>query len=303
MALNFHQLHIFHTVAERGSFSAAAQALYMTQPAVTMQVQALEEYCGTKLFMRSTKKIELTEAVTVLLPYAKKCIALFREADVAMASYTSSLKGKLLLGASLTVAETMLPRWLGPFGKQFPDIHISMKVMNTTQLIEEIETHHLNFAIIEAPITHPNMVIESVMEDELKLILPANHPLSAYEDITFEQLLPYPFILREQGSGTRQVIEEKLIEHNYNISDLKIMMELGSTGAIKAAVEAGLGISILSSASVKHEQALGLMKCVSLKDMFFKRQFYSVYLSSSLLPLSAISFLKFLRESDLNQWN
>jgi len=302
MALNFHQLHIFHTVAERGSFSAAAQALYMTQPAVTMQVQSLEEYFGTKLLMRSTKKIELTEAGKVLMPFAKSSIDLIKDTDLAMSSFTERLKGRLLLGASLTIGESILPRWLGPFGKEYPDIGISMKVMNTTHLIEEIESHQLNFAIIEAPIDHPDMQIEAVMEDELLLVIPTSHPLAKLTEPTLQDVIQYPFILREQGSGTRKVMEEKLIAHQIDPLQLKIVMELGSTGAIKSAVEAGLGISFLSVSSVKHEVALGLIKVVRIKGITFKRQFYSIYLKSSLLPISAVTFLEFLRERDLNQW-
>lgn len=302
MPLNFHQLHIFHTVAERGSFSAAAQTLYMTQPAVTMQVQSLEEYFGTKLFMRSTKKIELTEAGKVLLPYAKKSIDLIRNADTVMSSFTKQLKGRLLLGASLTIGESILPRWLGPFGKEFPHIGISMKVMNTTHLIEEIENHQLNFAIIEAPISHVDMHIEAVMEDELILVVPSDHSLTKLQELKLEDVIKYPFVLREQGSGTRQVMEDKLIENGFDPMQLQIVMELGSTGAIKSAVEAGLGISFLSLSSVKHEVALGLIKTLPIVGVTFKRQFYSVYLKSSLLPISAVTFLNFLRERDLSQW-
>lgn len=302
MPLNFHQLHIFHTVAERGSFSAAAQTLYMTQPAVTMQVQSLEEYFGTKLFMRSTKKIELTEAGKVLLPYAKKSIDLIRDTDMVMTSFTKELKGRLMLGASLTIGESILPRWLGPFGKEFPNIGISMKVMNTAHLIEEIETHQLNFAIIEAPIQHPDMHIEAVMEDELVLVVPSDHPLTKLKELELGDVLQYPFILREKGSGTRQVMEDKLIENGYDPLQLKIVMELGSTGAIKSAVEAGLGISFLSVSSVKHEVALGLVKTLPIQHITFKRKFYSIYLKSSLLPISAVTFLNFLRERDLSQW-
>jgi len=303
MPLNFHQLHIFHTVADRGSFSAAAQALYMTQPAVTMQVQSLEEYFGTKLFMRSTKKIELTEAGKVLLPYAKRSIDLIRDTDQAMTSFTQQQKGRLLLGASLTIGESILPRWLGPFGKEYPNIGISMKVMNTTHLIEEIETHQLNFAIIEAPIQHHDMHIEAVMEDELVLVVPADHPLTKLSTpLSLENVLKYPFILREQGSGTRQVMEDKLIENGYDPQQLQIVMELGSTGAIKSAVEAGLGISFLSVSSVKHEAALGLISVLSIDNVTFKRKFYAVYLKSALLPMSAVTFMNFLRERDLRQW-
>lgn len=294
--MNFHQLHIFHTVAERGSFSSAAQVLHMTQPAVTMQVQALEEYFGTKLLNRSTKKIELSEAGKALFPYAQKSIEIAREADVAMSSFAHMLQGRLQLGASLTIGEYVLPRLLGPFGQQYPQINIMMKVMNTTQLIEEICKHQLSFGLIEAPIQHPDMVIDAVMQDELKLIVPAAHPLAARDEVNLEEVLEYPFVLREQGSGTRQVMEDQLLLQGYNPDDIQTVMELGSTGAVKSAVEAGLGITMLSPSSVKHETALGLVKIIDIHHVEFKRKFYAIHLKSTLLPISAVTFLSFLRQ-------
>ncbi|MUT66800.1 selenium metabolism-associated LysR family transcriptional regulator [Paenibacillus sp. NEAU-GSW1] len=302
MALNFHQLHIFYTVAERGSFSAAAGALHMTQPAVTMQVQSLEDYFGTKLLQRSTKRIELTEAGRALMPYARRSIELIRDTDQAMSTFTQQLKGRLQLGASLTIGEYILPRLLGPFGKEFPHISISMKVINTAQILEDILNHQLNFGLVEAPISHPDTHTEAVMSDELKLIVPKDHPLASREEVTLDEVAEYPFVLREQGSGTRLVMEEELRRKDIDPSRLKIVMELGSTGAVKSAVEAGLGISFLSSSSVKHEVALGLLHIAPIEGVRFKRQFYSVYLKSSVLPISAVTFLSFLRERDLQQW-
>jgi len=294
--MNFHQLHIFYTVAERGSFSAAAQALHMTQPAVTMQVQALEDYFGTKLFNRSTKKIVLSEAGQTLMPFALRSIDLIREADVAMSAFTHKLEGRLQLGASLTIGEYVLPRLLGPFGTTYPHISIMMKVMNTSQIMEEIHRHQLNFGLIEAPVSHPDMVIEPVMGDELKLIVPQGHPLAAEGGATLAEALKYPFVLREQGSGTRRVMEEQLLAKGLDPAAMRIVMELGSTGAVKSAVEAGLGITIISTSSVKHEVALGLLKIVDIADTSFKRQFYAIHLKSALLPISAVTFLTFLRQ-------
>jgi Transcriptional regulator len=302
MALNFHQLHIFYTVAERGSFSAAAQSLHMTQPAVTMQVQSLEDYFGTKLLQRSTKRIDLTEAGKALMPYARRSIELIRDTDQAMSAFTKQLKGRLQLGASLTIGEYILPRLLGPFGQTFPEISISMKVMNTAQIMEEIMNHQLTFGLIEAPVNHPDMQMEAVMSDELKLIVPKDHPLSKRPTVMLDEAAEYPFVLREQGSGTRLVMEEQLKRKNIDPADLKIVMELGSTGAVKSAVEAGLGVSFISESSVKHEVALGLLHVVPIEDVRFKRQFYSIYLKSTLLPISAVTFLTFLREKDLQQW-
>lgn len=300
--MNFHQLHIFYTVSEKGSFSAAAQALHMTQPAVTMQVQSLEEYFGAKLFNRSTKRIELSEAGRTLLPFARKSVELIRETGIAMSKFTHMVQGRLQLGASLTIGEYILPRMLGPFGQQYPNITISMKVMNTAQILEEIINHQLNFGLIEAPVQHPDMQIEAVMRDELKLIVPAKHALAEAHIVSVDEVLKYPFILREPGSGTRQVMEEQFARKNIDMKqDVRTVMELGSTGAIKSAVEAGLGITMLSPSSVKHEVALGLVKIVDIEGVSFHRQFYSIYLKTALLPISATTFLTFLREQQLDK--
>ncbi|OPH53034.1 LysR family transcriptional regulator [Paenibacillus ferrarius] len=302
MALNFHQLHIFYTVAEKGSFSHAAGALHMTQPAVTMQVQSLEDYFGVKLFHRSTKKIELSEAGRALMPFAKNSIELIRETDVAMSKFTKMIEGRLQLGASLTMGEYILPRLLGPFSKDYPNISVSMKVMNTTQILDEVLGHQLNFGLVEAPIDHPDVHTEAILSDELKLIVPADHPLADMDVVSFEELLKYPFVLREQGSGTRRVMEEEFARCQMDCSPMKIVMELGSTGAIKSAVEAGLGISILSQSSVKHEVTLGLFKVKTIENITFERSFYAIYLNSTLLPISAVSFMTFLRQEDLSRF-
>ncbi|MDF2815204.1 MAG: LysR family transcriptional regulator [Paenibacillus sp.] len=302
MALNFHQLHIFYTVAEKGSFSMAAQALHMTQPAVTMQVQGLEDYFGTKLFQRSTKRIEITEAGRTLLPFAKRSIELIKETDIAMSKFTHMVEGRLQLGASLTIGEYVLPRLLGPFSREYPNISVSMKVMNTTQILEEILGHQLNFGLVEAPVNHPDVRTEVVLNDELKLIVPSGHPLADKEVVQPQDLIEYPLILREQGSGTRQVMEDELQKIGISSNQFKIIMELGSTGAIKSAVEAGLGITVLSPSSVKHEVALGLFQIKSIEGVTFTRHFYSIYLKATLLPISAVTFLTFLRERDLQAW-
>ncbi|PWW44294.1 MULTISPECIES: selenium metabolism-associated LysR family transcriptional regulator [Paenibacillus] len=296
--MNFHQLHIFYTVAEKGSFSAAAQALHMTQPAVTMQIQSLEDYFGTKLLHRSTKKIELSEAGRTLLPHAKRSVELVRQTDEAMSAFTQMLQGRLQLGASLTIGEYVLPRMLGPFARQYPDISIVMKVMNTTQIMDDILKHQLNFGLIEAPVHHPDMIVEPVMQDELKLVVPAGHALADRGEVELEDVLSYAFVLREKGSGTRQVMEDQLQKRNIDPQDMNVVMELGSTGAVKSAVEAGVGITMLSPSSVQHELALGLVHIVDIRGLEFKRQFYAIHLKSSLLPLSAVAFLNYLRQQE-----
>jgi DNA-binding transcriptional LysR family regulator len=132
--------------------------------------------------------------------------------------------------------------------------------------------------------------------------VPSDHPLADQASITLDDVLLHPFILREQGSGTRQVMEEELRRVGYGTDRLKIVMELGSTGAIKSAVEAGLGITLLSPTAVRHETALGIFKVKSIEGLTFTRHFYSIYLQAALLPISAVTFLTFLRERDLKAW-
>jgi len=274
----------------------------MTQPAVTMQIQALEDYFGTKLFNRSTKKVELSEAGKTLLPFARRSIDFMKDTDMAMSRYTHMLQGRLQMGASLTFGEYILPRILGPFAQEYPNITVSMKVINTSQILEEIQNHQLTFGIVEAPIQHPDVVTDAVLNDELKLILPSGHPLLELDTIRMKDALAYPFVLREKGSGTRLVMEQEMLRNGVDPGALHIAMELGSTGAIKSAVESGLGLSVISSSSVKHEVTLGLLHVRSIEGFTFTREFYSIYLASTLLPISAVTFLSFLRERDISQW-
>jgi DNA-binding transcriptional LysR family regulator len=296
MALNVHQLHIFYTVAERGSFSVAAQTLHMTQPAVTMQIQALEERFGTKLLKRTTKKLELTEAGHCLLPQARKAVELMRDTDVLMVKFIADLKGRLQFAASLTIGEYVLPRLLRSFLRRFPEVSVNMKVMNTTDIIDAIAHQGVDFGLIEAPCEVPGFNVEPVMNDELMLVTPTDHPFASREEVTLEEAICEPMVLREKGSGTRQIMEEELLRHGVSEAQLRIVSEFGSTGAVKSAVEAGMGLSILSVWTIKHEVALGLLKPIRITGVSFQRQFYAVRLQSSLLPMPAAALLNDLRE-------
>ncbi|MGZ9587010.1 selenium metabolism-associated LysR family transcriptional regulator [Paenibacillus marinisediminis] len=295
MGVNFHQLHIFYTVAAKGSFSAAAQALHMTQPAVTMQVQSLEEYFGTKLFHRSTKKLQLSDAGRTLLPFAQRSLDLVRETELAMTHFTNELQGRLQLGASLTIGEYVLPQVLGSFGLKHPKMVLRMQVMNTRQIVEGIRAHQLDLGLIEAPISDADIEVESVMEDELMLIVPANHRLAGSEVVTMSDLLDCSFVLREQGSGTRLVMEETLRQHGVDPSQIRVVMELGSSGAVKSAVEAGIGVTMLSPSAVRHERALKLVDALRVEGVSFTRQFYAVQLRDSMLAWPAAAFLSHMK--------
>lgn len=296
MAVTSHQLQLFYTVAEKGSFSAAAQALHMTQPAVTMQIQSLEDYFGCKLFIRSSKRIELTEAGRILIPYAERSLNVIREAEQAMSAFAEKIKGRLVLGASLTIGEHILPQWLGSFSAAHPEITLQLHILNTSQLIDATAAHELHLALVEAPVNHPSVRSEAVMDDELVLVLPAGHPLLAQEIINIQDLKSYPLILREAGSGTRIVLEEALAAAGEQLSNFFVQMELGSTGTIKSAVEQNLGISFLSRTTIRHEEALGLLIPREVSGFRLRRQFFSIMSPSTPMHYPATLFLTFLRQ-------
>ncbi|WP_028545052.1 selenium metabolism-associated LysR family transcriptional regulator [Paenibacillus taiwanensis] len=296
MGVSFHQLHIFYTVASRGSFSAAAQVLHMTQPAVTMQIQSLEDYFGSKLFHRSTKKLQLSDAGRTLLPYARRSLDLVQETEQAMVSFTKELHGKLQLGASLTIGEYVLPHLLGKFGVEHPQTSLSMRVMNTTQIMEGIRAHRLDLGLVEAPVIDGDMVVEAVMEDEMMLIVPAGHHLAGKEQVSLQDALACSYVLREEGSGTRKVMEDALQQQGVDLRSLQVVMELGSTGAVKSAVEAGLGVTMLSPSAVRHERQLGLVKALRVNGLSLRRQFYVVHRKEGVLAWPAAAFLNFLRQ-------
>ena len=294
--MNFHQLHIFTRWPSGEFFRCCPSASY--EPAGRDDAGA---GAGGVLWDKAAHPLHQAHGVIRgredAASLARKSLELSQETDAAMAAFSNKLQGRLQLGASLTIGEYVLPRLLGPFGREYPDISIMLKVMNTTQILEEIASHQLNFGLIEAPVEHPDMVLDAVMEDELKLIVPSSHPLAQREDaIYLKDVLTYPFVLREKGSGTRKVMEDVLLERGHDPESIQTVMELGSTGAVKSAVEEGLGITMLSTSTVKHETALGLVKMIDIADASFKRNFYSIHLRSALLPMSAMTFLAYLRE-------
>lgn len=207
--MNFHQLHIFYTVAEKEFLGCCTSITYDSTGSNDAD-SIIGGLFWDKVTASFHQKIELSEAGRTLLPHAKRSVELVRQTDEAMSAFTQMLQGRLQLGASLTIGEYVLPRMLGPFALQYPDISIVMKVMNTTQIMDDILKHQLNFGLIEAPVHHPDMIVEPVMQDELKLIVPAGHDLAKRSKVNIEDVMNYPFVLREKGSGTRQVMEDQL---------------------------------------------------------------------------------------------
>ena len=289
------RLQVFFTVARLLSFTKAAETLHMTQPAVTFQVRQLEEYFNTRLFDRTHNRINLTEAGSRVYTYAEKIFELYSEMENSVREMTGEVSGSLTIGASTTIAEYMLPSLLGDFKKQYEDINIHLKVSNTEGIVSMVENNTIDLGVVEAPVGNKNLVVEECRPDHLVAIVPPDHPEAGRETLTYEDLIKYPFICREEGSGTREVINDYLNSVSSGPDALKISMELGSPEAVKGAVEAGMGISVVSQATVQKELKLGTLVAINL-DPPLDRPFSFVHQKQKFRIRVMDELLKFARE-------
>jgi len=269
------RLQVFHVVAGVLSFTRAAEMLHMTQPAVTHQIRQLEEELNARLFDRSNNRISLTAAGEQVMQYAEKIIGLYGEMSESVKLLTGDRAGLVTLGASTTIAEYMLPGLLGDFRHQFPEVQIRLRVANTDAIVSMVADNSIDLGVVEGEVDNQLLLVERCQQDELQLIAPIGHPLADLDSIIPLALTDYPFIHREDGSGTRRVVEKYLSEHGVEDHAFNRPFELGSTEAIKGAVQAGMGISIVSGATVSRELALGHLEARSLTPPLL-RPFYFV---------------------------
>ena len=253
------RLQVFHAVAKQSSFTKAAETLFMTQPAVTFQIKQLEEHFNTRLFDRGHGKISLTPAGEVVMEYAERILSLSAELDTRISELTGEVQGLLLIGASMTIADFMLPRVLGEFKVAYPGVKARLTVANSETIEHGVAAHSLDIGLIEAPSHLPGLSTEECCEDELQVVCAPGHPLAKLKAVTPKQLLPHPYISREPGSGTREVTDSYFRDAGFAPENLTIVMELGSPDAIKGVVETGLGFAIMSKMIVSKEKQLGVL--------------------------------------------
>lgn len=267
----------------------------MTQPAVTFQVRQLEEYFNTRLFDRTHNRISLTEAGANVYKYAEKIFELYTEMESMVREMTGDIGGSVTIGASTTIAEYMLPSLLGDFRVKYPDVLIHLKVSNTEGVVSMVENNVIDLGVVEAPVGNKNLVVEPCRSDKLVAIVPTKHPLSRKSTVTLSELLAYPFICREEGSGTREVIEDYVCHAEGCKNGLNVAMELGSPEAVKGAVEANMGISIVSEATVAKERKLDTLKILDL-DPPMERPFSFVHQKQKFRVRVMDELLEFARD-------
>lgn len=269
------RLQVFHTVAGVLNFTRAAELLHMTQPAVTHQIRQLEEEFNARLFDRSNNRISLTAAGEQVMEYADRILKLYAEMQESVKTLTGDRTGLVTLGASTTIAEYMLPGLLGGFRQCFPEVQIRLRVANTDAVVGMVADNSIELGVVEGEVDNQLLRVDQCQQDELFVIVPPDHALATRPSVAPNDLFGCPFIHREAGSGTRSVIEKYFIAQGVNESDLNCPFELGSTEAIKGAVQAGVGISIVSESTLQKEVNLEKLVALPLNPPLL-RSFYFV---------------------------
>ena len=289
------RLQVFATVARLLSFTKAAEALHMTQPAVTFQIRQLEEYFNTRLFDRTHNRIALTDAGRLVKEYAGQIIGMYNEMDNEVRKMTGDIQGPLIIGASTTIGEYFIPGIVGAYQNNFPDVKVRLHIANTNGIIHMVENNHLDIGIVEGPVVNKNLVKEVIWNDELVVVCAIGHDLANRKKVDIEDVLEHPFISREEGSGTREVVENYLTKRKIELDRVNITMEFGSPESIKSAVTAGLGVSILSVATMEKELALKSLAAAPLSPPI-RRSFSIVYQRQKFRLRAMEEFLEFARD-------
>ncbi len=273
-SLDNFRLVVFRAVAEQHSFRRAAEELYLTQPAVSLQIKALEEDIGVQLFDRTGSRILLTEAGKVLLAYSRQANALFARAEHEIAALSGDHAGHLALGASTTIAQYVLPRLLAEFSRNHPRVQPTLISGNTEHIVEALREQKIVLGLIEGPARSRDVRTEPFLQDELVLMVPAAHEWAERKSIACAEIATAPLLMRERGSGTRRVVEIALSRQGVKLSSLRIAMELDSSEAIKSAVEAGLGIGFVSRWAIAKDSRLNRsFRVIEVEAVRVTRQF------------------------------
>lgn len=292
--MNIAQLKTFVTVVEQGSFSEAARTMGISQPAVTMQIQSLEAAVGSTLLDRRYRKVDLTEAGRVLLPHARAVLSQIEGAKEQIAALSGTVSGRLTIAASTTPGVYVIPRLLGRFLEANPEVGVTIVVRDTTQVVESVESGEAQLGVTGAMVRGSRVGFEELGRDELVLIGAPGSAIARRASIPMAELAEQTWILRESGSGTRQVAERVLADNGLDPEELRVAVELGTGEAIVSAVEGGLGISIVSRLVAAKALELGSVVELDVAGLPAGRPFFAVTPKGT--PTRAASaFLEYLR--------
>lgn len=267
------RLKVFQSVAKNLSFTKASQELFVSQPAITKHIQELENFYQARLFDRQGNKISLTSAGELLLEHSERILDDYKQLEYEMHLLHNEYTGELKLGASTTIAQYVLPPLLGNFIKKFPQVNLSLVNGNSRAIETALQEHRIDLGLVEGIFRFPNFKYTSFIQDELVAVVHSRSKLALPDEISPEDLLKIPLVLRERGSGTLDVLERALLEHNIKLSSLHILMYLGSTESIKCFLEHADCMGIVSIRSISRELLSGAFRVIDIKGMPLHREF------------------------------
>lgn len=288
---SLHALAVFLAVAEHGTMTAAAEEEGISQPAISAQVKVLERYYGTPLLQRGGRGSSPTPAGRRVAEYAKRMLALSSELDRAVADLEGLATGSLVVGASSTVGEHLLPTYLGKFHAAHPGIRLSVQIGNSVAITELVAERALDFAIVGQEPGDPDLLAEPVLDDSIVAFVAPGNPLLRRAPIPPLALCGRQFVMREAGSATRALAERCLREASCGPGHI---IELGSNEAVKRAVEAGLGIGLLSTHTIEAERLAGLLFDLPIRDWYCGRSFWLIRRRDRILTRAEQAFLALL---------
>ena len=286
------RLKVFQSVANNLSFTKASQELFVSQPAITKHIQELETAYQTRLFDRQGNKISLTESGRLLLKHCERILDEYKRLEYEMHLLHNEYRGELRLGASSTIAQYVLPPLLASFIAKFPQIGLSLLSGNSREVETALREHRIDLGLVEGVFRLPNLKYTPFLEDELVAVVHSRNRLSLPDEITPQDLLNIPLVLRERGSGTLDVIERALLQHDIKLSSLQVLMYLGSTESIKLFLENSDCMGIVSIRSISKELAADIFRVIEIKDMPMMRALNFVSLQGQEEGLSQV-FMQF----------
>lgn len=293
--MNLSYLRTFVYVAELESFSKAAEALNLTQPAVSFQIHGLEKAYQEVLFDRSSQQIRLTDAGKIFLKYARDILKLNDALSLEIADLRDLVRGQLFVGASNIPGEYILPHLLGEFKEAHPQVNIKLEVMDTKEVISRLLSHKLDVGFCGAASKRVPIIYEDFATDELVIAMPAGHPLAAKNNLRLNDLKKHRFVMREEGSATRQIFKEAIEARGVLESDLNIALELGSTQAVLSAVAGGIGITPVSVFAINNLTRADSITFGKVADLNLKRKLFIAYNEKSPMSKAQSAFIEHVK--------
>jgi len=280
------------------SFSKAADDLFLTQPTVSGHILSLEQSLSLRLFDRASREVRLTKSGEVFWEYASKLLSLRKNMLNALSEFSRGIRGELSLGSSTIPGEYLLPKLIGDFKKNHPSFVISLKIADTKEVIQYVLQDQVEFGVIGAKLNHPSLHYEKYEEDQIIVVAPSGHPLTRKKKVDLDELLKEPWIIREEGSGTRIAVERALRRKGRTLKQFNAVMEMGSTSSVKEGVKARLGLAFISGRATEGEIPPGLFPPNDWEGFGpLLPQIYIVSHRRRTLSPMATEFLRFLKET------